>query len=222
MKHGGSASASLSLILTAPQRSALHLHGRRLLRLDWLRRWDRARVDAIDERPERSLLARVIVSPERGEVVVLVDGAPEVLEAPLRVPERIADEIEEEVAGRGIGQEREARVGVRREDLVDRLAGVAPQELEPGLALEFREARGVEPGGLGRVHEPGQGRDPGRLELHHLAPPDAGDAAEAVGRIPPGVAERQEVTDPAGVAGVGSGLAAVLDEGLQPSVERRA
>ena len=69
------------------------------------------------------------------------------------------------------------------------------------------------------MREPGQGRDPGRLELHHLAAPDAGDAAEAVGRVPPGVAERQEVADPAGVAGVGPGLAAVRDERLEPRVD---
>ena len=90
-----------------------------------------ARVDEVDERLERGLLARVVVGPERREVVVRVEHAPEVLEAPVLVPERVALDVEEEVAGRGVGQEREAGVGVRREELVDGLAGLAALELEP-------------------------------------------------------------------------------------------
>src|SRR5205823_1808862 len=70
-------------------------------------------VDEVDERLERDALGVVVVRVQRREVAVDVEDPPEVLEAALAVPERIALEVEEEVAGGRIGQESEAELGLR-------------------------------------------------------------------------------------------------------------
>ena len=57
------------------------------------------RVDEVDELLERRLLLLAARRPQRLERVVAVAEAPEVLEAALGVPERVALEVEEEVAG---------------------------------------------------------------------------------------------------------------------------
>ena len=90
-------------------------------------------VDEVDEALERDPLRLVVVRVERLEVAVDVEDPPEVLERAGRVPERVALEVEEEVAGRGVGQEREAGLGLRLEEPVDvarrsraRAAGARP------------------------------------------------------------------------------------------------
>ena len=57
------------------------------------------RVDEVDEPLEGRLLLLAARRPQRLERVVAVAEAPEVLEAALGVPERVALEVEEEVAG---------------------------------------------------------------------------------------------------------------------------
>src|SRR5207248_4668719 len=57
-----------------------------------------ARVHEVDELLERGALPRVVVRAERSEVALGVEDPPEVLEPAARVPERIALEVEEEVA----------------------------------------------------------------------------------------------------------------------------
>src|SRR5207253_4856098 len=51
---------------------------------------------------------------QRPEVPVCFEDPPQVLEAALAIPERVALEVEEEVARRGIGQQRET--GARSEE----------------------------------------------------------------------------------------------------------
>ncbi len=82
-------------------------------------------VHEVDERLERDPLGLVVVRVERLEVAVDVEDPPEVLERAVGVPERVALEVEEEVAGRGVGQEREAGFGLRLEEPVGVVAGLA-------------------------------------------------------------------------------------------------
>ena len=56
-------------------------------------------VDEVDELLERGALGVVVVRVQRREVAVDVEDPPEVLEPALGVPERVALEVEEEVAG---------------------------------------------------------------------------------------------------------------------------
>ena len=56
-------------------------------------------VDEVDEGLERDALRVVVVRVQRREVAVDVEDPPEVLERALGVPERVALEVEEEVAG---------------------------------------------------------------------------------------------------------------------------
>jgi len=67
-------------------------------------------VHEVDERLEREFFGRAVVRPER-VVVVRVGDAPEVLEPAARLPERVALDVEEEVAvGRqGEGQQTAVR-----------------------------------------------------------------------------------------------------------------
>ena len=74
-------------------------------------------MDEVDERLEGRSLLLAGRRPERLERVVAVDEAPEVLEAALGVPERVALEVEEEIAGRGVGEQREAGFRLRLEEL---------------------------------------------------------------------------------------------------------
>ena len=62
-----------------------------------------ALVDAVDDRLQRSPLARAVLGPHRLVVAVRVEQAPEVLEAPVLVPERVALEVEEEITRRRVG-----------------------------------------------------------------------------------------------------------------------
>ena len=67
-------------------------------------------------------------------------------------------------------------------------------------------------GGLGRrVAELGERRDPGRAEPDDLVAADVGDARQVVALVPPGLAEREEVADPAVVDGPGLGRPRVAD-----------
>ena len=181
-----------------------------------------ARVDEVDELLEGVPLGVVVVRVQRREVAVHVEDPPEVLERAVRVPERVALEVEEEVAGRGLGEEREAGVGLLREQLVDVLPGLARVQLQLGLLAQLRPALGVDPGRHrlgGRAPERGERRDPGGSELLDLRAVDAGDAGEVVDLVPPRVAEGLEVADAAVVDRVGLGRRRVGDELLEPRAD---
>ncbi len=81
-----------------------------------------------------------------GAVAVGVADAPEVLEPAARLPERVALDIEEEIAGRGRRQQREAARRLGREQAVDVLAGARVVELELSLLAQRVEGRGRHPG----------------------------------------------------------------------------
>ena len=165
-------------------------------------------VDEVDEALERVALLVAGGGEDRLEAAVRVEDPPEVLEAALVVPERVALEVEEEVARRGVGEEREARLGAGLEDDVLVFAGLAGAELEPGLAAQRLEAVGGDAvrDGLGRrLAERREGRDRRRRQARDLAALDPGDAGEVVDLVPARVAERLELADAAVVDRVGLG-----------------
>ena len=156
------------------------------------------------------------------EVAVDVEDPPEVLERAVRVPERVALEVEEEVAGRGVGQEREAGFRLRLQQPVDVVAGLARVQLQLGLLAVLGPRVGVDPGrhGLcGRAAELRERRDPGGRELLDLRPVDAGDAGEVVDLVPARVADGLEVADVAVVDRVRLGRRRVGDELLEPRAD---
>ena len=105
--------------------------------------------EVIDELFERLLLEGEVGGPVGSERVV-VDDAPQVLE-PVITEERVALDVEEHVARRRLGQQREPAVLFGREQLVGRLAGVALDQLQPGLGREPLARRGSDRRGqLGR------------------------------------------------------------------------
>ena len=179
-------------------------------------------VHEVDEALERDPLRLVVVRVERLEVAVDVEDPPEVLEPAARVPERVALEVEEEVAGRGVGQEREARLRLRLQEPVIVHAGLARVQLELGLLAVLRPAVRVDPGrhGLGgRAPELRERRDPGGGELLDLRPVDPGDAREVVDLVPARVADGLEVADRAVVDRVRLGRRRVGDEALEPRAD---
>ena len=107
---------------------------------------------------------------------------------PSLIPERVALEVEEEVARRRVGQQREARVRLRLQELVVVAAALARAQLERRLAAELLErVRRPIPAGTRLVParaERGERRDPAALEPLDLPPLDPGDAAEVVDRVP--------------------------------------
>ena len=121
------------------------------------------RVDEVDEPLEGGLLLLAARRPQRLERVVAVAEAPEVLEAALGIPERVALEVEEEVAGRRVGEERESGCRLRREELPAVLVAEPRLELERGLVVEPLEGR------LGHARGPLLGRE--------CAPPSAASVA---------------------------------------------
>src|SRR5207247_1332141 len=155
------------------------------------------RAHEVDERLKRGALARVVVRMQRREVAVGVEDPPEVLEAPLLVPERVALEVEEEVAGRRIGQEREAALGLRLLEDVPVFAALARVQLEYGLLANLCPGVGGETRRRlsGGATERGERADVRREELLDLRAANAGDAREVVDAVPVRVAERVEVAD---------------------------
>ena len=173
----------------------------------------------VDERLERLPLRLVVVRVQRREVALDVEDPPEVLEAPVLVPERVALEVEEEVARRGVGQEREAALGLRLEEAEAVRAGLARVELQLGLLAQLGPGVGGHPGrrGLGRrAPELRERRDPGGGEPLDLRPVEPGDAGEVVDRVPVGVADGLEVADRAVVDRIRLGRRRVCDEALEP------
>src|SRR5439155_20365794 len=162
-------------------------------------------VDKIDEPLERGAFLLARRREHRLELSVGVEDSPEVLETALVIPERVSLEVEEEVARRRFGQEREAGLGLRLEDDVAVEARQAGFELELRLFPQLREALGgdsLRHGLRRRGAETGERGDAGCRELVDLTALDVGDAAEVVDRIPARVAERLELADAALLARV--------------------
>ena len=109
-----------------------------------------ARVDEVDELLEGVPLGVVVVRVQRREVAVDVEDPPEVLERAVRVPERVALEVEEEVARRGLGEEREAGVGLLREQPVDCPCPVSRAcSWSSACSRSFAQLSGLIPAGTG-------------------------------------------------------------------------
>ena len=179
-------------------------------------------MDEVDELLERLPLGVVVVRVQRREGAVDVEDPPEILERAVLVPERVALEVEEEVARRGLGQEREAGFLLLRQQPVDVLAGLARVQLQLGLLAVLRPRVRVDPGRhrlCGRAAELRERRDPGGRELLDLRPVDAGDAGEVVDLVPPRVADGLEVADIAVVDRVRLGRRRVGDELLEPRAD---
>ena len=134
----------------------------------------------------------------------------------------MALEVEPDVAGARLGHEREAALILDRQVLDPVLLVPPVMELELGLEPEpgqrlrtqLRDAR------VGRqVAELLERRDPGRGELLDLRPGDAGDERQVVVLVPPLLAEREEVAQPAVLDRVRVGLLAVLDSVEEAAAE---
>src|SRR2546423_1132183 len=91
-------------------------------------------------------LGCVVMCVQGREVVVDVEDAPEVLEASFRVPERVALEVEEEIARRRFGQERESGSGLRPQDDRAIRMRVARLELQCSLLVNASPGVGADPG----------------------------------------------------------------------------
>jgi hypothetical protein len=77
-----------------------------------------ALVEEVDELLDRALLALAVVRPEASEgrpAVLAPEDAEEVLEPAVGRPERVALDVEEHVAGRGLRQQLEAALWRRLE-----------------------------------------------------------------------------------------------------------
>ena len=182
--------------------------------------------DVVDEPLEALLLGFPVARPDvlvaRRAVLAELDPAEEVLEPARRLEPGVALEVEPDVAGARLRQEREAAVGLLGEVLDHVLARAPVVELEPRLVVEALEggrahARDLGVGvGLGERLER---RDPGRLEPLDLEPRDAGDEREVVVLRPALLAEREEVAEPAEVDRVGVGRPPPLDRVEKPRAE---
>ena len=179
-------------------------------------------VHLVDERLEGRALPVVVGRPPHGELVVRVGLAPEVLEAARVVPERVALEVEEEIARRRIGQQREPGGGLEREELVLVASALARDQLQPSLATELRERLVGHPGWAGlvvRARERGERGDVRLPEPLDLPPLDPGDPAEVVDRVPVRVAPWPELADPAPVDRERLGRRRIGDEALEPPLD---
>ncbi len=184
------------------------------------------RDDEVDHRFERDLLLRVVVAPEgvehRRAALVDLDDAEEVLE-PLVTDERVALEVEEQVAGGRLGQEAQPAVGLRLEQFVGALPGATLDDLEPRLLAE--------PLGRGRSHaarpdvrrsvgEFLDRRDAGVGELAGLVAPHPGDEAQVVVVAPAAVAHVRPAAQRAVADRVGVGLGVRGERRLELGLHR--
>ncbi len=173
--------------------------------------------DEVDELLERASLALAVVGPEGLELLLAIlqpEDAEEVLEPAARLPERVALHVEEEVARRGLREQREAALVLGAEGLVCVRARAPVAELELGLVADVLECRRGEARDVGlarRVAELGERRDPGLAEPDDLVATDVGDASQVVVLVPPGLAELAEVADPAVIDRPGLGQPRVVD-----------
>ena len=122
--------------------------------------------------------------------------------------EVVAFEVEEDVAGRGLGQAGEAAAVLDGQQLVDGRMGAAPRELDAGLALRLLErllrALGrLERDGEDEVAEALERLDVVRLELAPVEARDAGDEGEVVVGVAAVVAGLAPAADVAVVDGLG-------------------
>ena len=103
-------------------------------------------MNPVDHSLKSVSLGGVVVSPQRYERLVGVEQSPEVLEASLLVPERVALDVEEDVAGRGVGKQRKPALRERVEKDELKLAGVVALKLQSRLAVELLEGLWIDSG----------------------------------------------------------------------------
>ena len=183
-----------------------------------------ARLDPVDEALESRLLAAAVESPDdlvARVAAVAVAPAEEVLEPARRLVERVAFEVEPDVALGRRRQYAEAAVILVRKQLDAPLARAREVELERGLRADALER--LRPDALDRrvgssLRERGQRRDPRGGEPLGVQPRETRDEDRVVLRDAAVVAEVAEVADRAVVDGPGPGLwlAVVCDRGQQP------
>jgi hypothetical protein len=108
----------------------------------------------IDERLEHPALFRAIVRPERPvfPVCAVAQHHPEQeMQAPRRLPERVALDVEDHVARGGSRQELEAAASLTVEAMPRKYAGRAPLELQRRLVTQRFERVRLEVGNLRRA-----------------------------------------------------------------------
>src|SRR5215207_3545868 len=157
-------------------------------------------MEEIDQSLERTLLLVKAVRPDGREGAVCVHEAGQVLEPAPGGEERIALEVEEEVALGGLWEQAEAALGLRRQQLVAVPAGAAVLELEGGLVAQRLEGRRRDPLDVGAGEHVAQlleRRDARGLEPPDLLAADERDARQVVVALPLLGATGQEVADAA-------------------------
>ena len=177
----------------------------------------------VDEALEDLALAVAVARPRglvaHGAVLVAVAPAEQVLEPARRLVERVALEVEPDVAEVGLREEPEAAPLLVGQVVDAVLAGLAEVELELGLVADPLErlrphAVDLEPGCL--PAERGQRRDPVLGEILGLAPAQPGDEDEVVVVSELLLAEVAEVAEPAVVARPRVGLGLGLERAEEP------
>ena len=162
-------------------------------------------VEKVDERLERAPLTVAVVRPDRpvapGSVVarrrvVLRQQAEEEVQPPRRLPERVALDVEDDVARRGSRQPLEALLRLCAQRMPRQGARRAPMQLQPGLIVQrvVRPRRQV--GDLRlcrRRRQLGQRADARRPQPRDLIALDAGHQHQVVLAPPPLVAHLAEL-----------------------------
>ena len=186
-----------------------------------------ARLDPVDEALEGRLLAVAVEAPDdlvARLAAVAVAPAEEVLEPARRLVERVALEVEPDVAFRGRRKRAEAAVLLVREELDAPLAGAREVELERGLrpdALERLRPDALDRRVGARLRERRQRRDPRGGEPLRVQPPEPRDEDRVVLRDAPVLAEVPEVADRAVVDGPRPRLGARLSPAIAASSRSR-
>ena len=160
-----------------------------------------ALVEEVDELLERALLALAVVRPEGSEgrpAVLAPEDAEEVLEPAVGRPERVALDVEEDVARRGLRQQLEAALRRRLEQVIRVPPGHACAVLERGLVAQRLEGARRHARDLAvrwRGGELGERADARLLEPRNLVAAQARDERQVVVPLPLRPAAFAEVAD---------------------------
>ncbi len=158
-------------------------------------------MEEVDELLERALLALAVVRPEGSEgrpAVLAPEDAEEVLEPAVGRPERVALDVEEDVARRGLRQQLEAALRRRLEQVIRVPPGHACAVLERGLVAQRLEGARRHARDLAvrrRGGELGERADARLLEPRNLVAAQARDEREVVVPLPLRLAAFAEVAD---------------------------
>src|SRR6266852_607603 len=143
--------------------------------------------DGVDELLEDRLLGLPIERPGRPVLAVVHRVAEAVFQSAVR-DERITLDVEEDVARRRLGKERQAPSGFKVQELLAGPALAAAGELDPGLLARAGERLGATaPGSPGErkrdLREARQRRDVPVAQLAPLQPGDPRDEGKVVGVV---------------------------------------